>query len=138
MRISSSLWSWIGTSTRRTGEIFRALIDFDSSSFDEIGPQNIVSAELHINVFSGHWPWDKSRVQHIEIRRLTHDWVEGMDRAWGTPFLEEPTGATWFTYDGTNSWPGGPGARGDTGETVVSGEIPYTNEFRIGKGDATP
>ena len=97
-----------GTSTRGSGETYYTLIGFDSSSFEDIGPANVVSAELNLKIFSAHWPWDKNLVQLNEVRRLTHDWVDGTGGDPGSDPYSDPTGGVnWLTYDGVNAWPGG-------------------------------
>ena len=110
----------IGTSTHGSGETYYALIGFDSSSFTDIGAENVVSAELNLKIFSGHLPWDEKLVQLNQARRLTHDWVE-VTNGWpqNDTYTTPADGVSWLTYDGVNPWPGGPGARGDMGDTIA-------------------
>ena len=81
-----------------TNNRFRTLVGFEPL------PGGLTSALIGSAVVRVELKQAPGDSDTIEVRALTQDWTE--------------LGSTWNTYDGSNAWPGGAGALGDTGAVL--------------------
>lgn len=96
------------------GDDVSALLRWDLSSI----PVNSVIDSAYINLYIENVTVSPG----YDMYAMTHSWVEGTGNGTATS-----NGATWNTYDGTNSWPGGAGADSDRDTTVLANFTPTTN-----------